>query len=400
MYPDLTKTALASLLGSSPRPRELASFLEKNAPWLFAKNFDEFYEPYRSKGRKLRLAHQPNFLPSIAIADQFAYGEHLAEKYDISFEYLSMDYDACQNERYRTGYLFRTRGHSLISEKLRLPCQRNTLILRQPLAKEDWLSRARNKIISCRGSLSSNETGKKKELSDHDVFGDIERAFFRSESQVEANQKLIEDLVSFTSPIVSGSQRLKESSDSLAAIFRQSADINRLMIDAIELMGLSRPHDEEFCPMWYVGRDGRRLEVRYKMGGYYEVVGSSGSTNRTLQFSSSSLLELSQAGKIIPRIVADDLLDAVDGRFDLGIAYLSGIEHYVFSAVVAVGLGVKLMPEFFSTIEKLPSELKCFHKVPPNNMISAHFAMDAFGYDPSYAVLSPMVRCTPCNRVL
>jgi hypothetical protein len=65
---------------------------------------------------------------------------------------------------------------------------------------------------------------------------------------------------------------------------------------------------------------------------------------------STDVGSLAASGKLIPRVLADDLLDTFAWNHRAGFSYRGGLEHYVFAAIVAHRLQLSPLPEFLSHV--------------------------------------------------
>jgi hypothetical protein len=57
---------------------------------------------------------------------------------------------------------------------------------------------------------------------------------------------------------------------------------------------------------------------------------------------------------VIPRVIWDDLLDGFAWGHIAGCSYPGGIEHYIFTACVALQMGLSPLPEYFSQSSRVP----------------------------------------------
>lgn len=333
---------------------------------------------YASGNRpSVRVAHQPNFLPSVNVAGQAVVCASLADSmpgHPVQV-FLVIDYDVNTDRRYRHATLPSISSH-LGYHSISTPLEKrykDTLIFGEPKPTSDDL----NQILDLLHTYTANDhfyirqkiaysRHSRHDIAQHEaeIREHLEISFNYGRTLAEANaiflSRFVNLILGIPTIFVPGSEALEGLKDHIKYLWSMSGkyyeacdkvakELRNIGIN-ISASLIPEPHA---APFWIpCDKDFSRIRMhwtdqRSRTKARGTCIRCKSTVDVTLKSLDSFSSNVSRA-MLIPRVVWDDLLDGFAWGHRAGCSYRGGLEHYLFTAGVAAEMGLPALPEFLS----------------------------------------------------
>ena len=343
----------------------------------YTRSVQEQIEEYNlGRKRTLRVAHQPNFLPSVNVVGQAAVSSALAERLPQkpAQVFLVIDYDVNTDRRYRHALLpsmSSHRGYHSISVPL-ADSHKDTFIFSERKPDDDDICQ----LLDLLHTYTSSEHAIIRQLCGYSALTRYERnkredsirdhvvtSFRRGATLAEANAIFLSRFVNLDLGLptifIPGSLALEGLVDHISYLWSLGGplyDACHQVASELEDMGVtvspSLVPDEDVAPFWTsCSRDAARIRMYWTDRYRTKAKGSCNRCKADVVVTPKSLgdfLGKPSRAALIPRVLWDDLLDSFAWRHVAGCSYRGGLEHYLFTARLAGLMGLAPLPEFLS----------------------------------------------------
>lgn len=318
------------------------------------------------------VSHQPNFLANLNVAMQPVLANKLAQAIgaETGQIFTLLDYDSATDRRYR---------HALLpSPVLRYgyysatpsppPAARSLLMLGEPKPNQDSLKKmiVMIKQVSLHDAAFMGKYGLKSAVTSDNLRRGLERleeclmeAWTLSSSLSELNailmSKILNVWLGLPTIFVEGHRALRLMAEHFQYLWdhsRMIASASRGVAAILEEAGLSVRRglvpDPLWVPFWGVCSRRHRFLLTWTSSRSLTAEGRCSECDSFMRIKRSYVRRATTSGRLIPKVVTDDLLDHIAWSNSAVCGYRGGREHYVFSAMVADRLGLKQLPTFLS----------------------------------------------------
>lgn len=370
-----------ALRGEAPGIRAL---VERYAPWLAAESLIDFCEwirepeegrphdspdPIRVTSHRIRFAHQPNFLPSINVSLQPLLTRELASITKSEPLWFVVDYDLRTNRRYRHALLpsLHSRDGASVLTAMPLHGVMDELMYLDPPGATWWVHRLVAQVSSVTLRDASETLGRSSsdfaelKLRLDRMLELIRLAYNESRSFAESNIFLWQRVIGWSSDnsLVQGHKALLQASAHMRYLYERRNDVHHAAEQALADLaaaglpvGRSLLNSAQSIPFWLLCECSRRTAVSDIDRGV-SLATCPGCRRRTWIRSPKSFERLVESGRILPRVLADNLLDRLAWNFRAGCLYAGAAEHYLYSCIVGSALGISPVPEYISQANSL-----------------------------------------------
>jgi hypothetical protein len=372
---------------------------------------------FRAGNPAVRVAHQPNFLPSLNVAGQAAVSVKMAHLLPNapSQVFFLLDYDVNTDRRYRHALLpslsSRDGQHTLSAPPTSQ--QRPRLSYTEAAPDQAFLNRliellheystqdlALIRKTQFQSSFNRRELAGKSSI----VAGHLRFAFGKAATLAEANSMFLSRIVNLELGLptifLPGAQALLGITDHVLYLWERVNEYYEACDAAIQINDegderaekySGRPSDRSLAPFWApCAADGSRVALHWDDDRYGAAVGICPACSRRMRITSRTVSAGSQDGRhpvVIPRVIWDDLLDGFAWNYVAGCSYRGGREHYRLATRVAALMRLPLLPEFFSHAaeSKVPTTYRhiaeqctkiqrCGYPSPPDETAMGHIS--------------------------
>lgn len=314
----------------------------------------------------MRVAHQPNFMVSGTVAVQLSIARRFRSQLSGACVLEVIDYGDCWDKRFRHAYLpshFSSRGYVVIPGPAHNDCER--LINKQQISGLGWLEDAIQKLdsVSIRhmrqaGDSWEAKTGRQRLRSIVQV---LRNSYREGSSESDCTLQTWWALgIERPDLIKSGAAALPLLADHMTYLWTRTPEIVRQYTAALKMLhaaGASitdpRRHLGE-VPFWFICDCGARRSMSFSGTSPASLVSNCRRCDRGSGpniISENEFRRFATEGRIVPRILIDDLLDGMGWTYSIGCSYAGGISHYIVSAITAGLCRLPVLPEFFSRVE-------------------------------------------------
>ena len=327
---------------------------------------------YQTGSYSLGISHQPNFLPSLNVAMQPVVLNGIANilggKSSQLFSLL--DYDVASDRRYRhaifpspilrDGYYSASirRSHDsrflLMSREIRP----SRLAIEQVMTMIEQISfqdAAMIRKLRLEGSAGIDAMRQRLAMI-RDYLTD---AWAQSSRLSQMNSMLLSKIINvqFEMPIafVEGHRVLRLMGEHCEYLWNRCRLLVaecRAVAGALEDSGLTVRRalvpDVTWVPFWGVCPRGHRVSLHWTSVLSLMATGRCGVCDVTLRISRHNVGHAVSSGSLIPKVMTDNLLDRMAWGHLAMCGYRGGLEHSIFSTMVADRLGLRSLPEFLS----------------------------------------------------
>lgn len=322
----------------------------------------------------LRSSYQPNIFPALNIVSLPILLSQLAgylnrEKTSAPHPqvFFLLDYDIASDNRFRVAHFpsrMAKNGYWTIAIQGTKPFS-NKAMFSIPPPNLQWLDDVFSQVhahVLQELVVSSDSHIRRRKLEDNIDFcrGLAELSLQHSKSLTEFNSFFISLLVNrhwnLPTIFMPGHEALKRCDDHFIFLWDLSTDIYKAKIKAAELMDAygfsvreSLIGSQNQLNFWMICECGERLPVNGEDEQHENITALCMECGRTYKYRKNQKMafrELVHDGRVMPRIVADNLFDTVAWGFSAGVSYVGSAEHYLFTAMVASQLGIRPLPEF------------------------------------------------------
>jgi hypothetical protein len=240
-----------------------------------------------------------------------------------------------------------------------------------PLPSHDWLTSVFNRLwshIEKEFLIGVQGSNKREELLHHSnlCFRMAQDALNKADSMVAFNANFISLLINqyWSLPVVfiPGHQALTLAADHFEFLWDSAGEIFRAKNEAAELLaGYGLPPkpaligSEMLMDFWFWCHCGQRLPVLSRDSCFTTITAECEKCQLKYSYTKHQRVafrNLVRDGRVFPRVVADNLFDRIAWGFYAGAGYVGSAEHYLFSGMVALRLGLAPLPEFLWSAEQ------------------------------------------------
>lgn len=329
-----------------------------------------------SGARIIRAAHQPNILPYMGVLGQLflldAVAVHGQQEYSASCcqMFFIVDHDSAGDKRFRVSR-FPSARHRDGSAALRYPLEhaayeRMNLAIEKPPATllNEWLSEVRritvDEVRLLRRMGIHEHTRGQVDMTLEVIDSELVEAWRRSSNLSEFNAIFLSRLTNLYWELPTIFLPLSASLPSMHPYVEYLVELYPDLVSAFQRrtrqfrdVGLEFPISSsvnlELLPFWFVCTSCRsRVPLRAVSPPRLIAKGRCPSCFVEYSFDLGSYaapdLDGFQ-GKIVPRVLLDNLLDLIGIGISGGVGYIGGAEHVLASALIASDLGWRTVPE-------------------------------------------------------
>lgn len=326
----------------------------------------------------LRCTHQPNLFPSLNVLSQSVAVSQLAQHLQPAMSlppvqvFFLLDYDVAGDSRFRVAHFPSPKSRDGFLA-IRIPFSRdydNQPMFSLPRPSSEWLELVFSQLRALvdqefvtfvdtandRGQLQHNLT------RCHEIAQDALRT---ADTLTEFNSTFISLLSNlyWELPLIfiPGHQALRMVVDHFEFLWDATGEIFRAKIEAAELLAVygfpvksSLIGSRTLLNFWFLCHCGERLPVISKDSSFTTITARCEKCGNEYQYTKQrreSFRDLVREGRVLPRVVADNLFDVVAWNFHAGGNYVGSAEHYLFSIMVALRLGLTPLPEFLWSVK-------------------------------------------------
>jgi len=377
----LNKPPLSSIIADCPPPlpRHNLAQVAGSFHQCIKTNTDNVVhamESFEDGQEVLRCSYQPNVFPALTIVSLPILLSQLADYLYINREkpsttypqvFFLLDYDVASDNRFRVAHFpsqATKNGYWTIAIQDVKPFSNKTMFSVPPPSPQ-WLDDVFSQIhthMLQEIAVTSNSLISRRKLEDNiDFCRELARLSLQhSKSFTEFNSFFISLLINrywcLPTIFIPGHEVLKKCDDHFIFLWDSSADIYKAKIKAAELMDEygflvrgSLIGSQSQLNFWIICECGERLAVNSEDIKYKTITAQCLECGRTYQYKKNQQMvfrELVRDGRVMPRIVADNIFDTIAWGFSAGVSYVGAAEHYLFTAMVESQLGIKPLPEF------------------------------------------------------
>jgi hypothetical protein len=327
-------------------------------------------EAYGRGVTSVRVAHQANWLPSVNVVAQPKILDTLTRLTNTNSAqlFVILDYDAQSDRRYRHAHFpspSHIKGYASLSVPHRFsngdgvmfteyepPVQSISdfgVRLRAIVHQDSALAR-RHGIRFSKYRLDRNITTLESELQfareNADLLSDMNAIYL---------SRVVNLCFGLPIAFVKGREALPLLAAHMEYLWIRAHELSAIRHKAAQLMeelGLSvspsMVGEVDLVPFWIRCDCGRRVPLYWTANRSLIAVGSCSKCELYYRVGTKEFRRLADGGVVIPRILIDDLLDGFAWNHQIGSSYQGGIQHYVFSTIVATMFGLRALPEFLS----------------------------------------------------
>lgn len=297
---------------------------------------------YERSAPCVRVAHQPNFLPAVNVIAQAAVCNALNGLLGGAYAevFFLVDYDLNDDRRYRRATLpslhSRTGTWTASAPPPRVPAAWMTredapamrFVNQLEVNVRRWASQ---QISSLPRSAGRAGLRRRAEENLTTIVGALEKAAANARDLADFNaiflSWIVNEVLGLPTLFISGTAALPQIAGHIEALWHARAALSRAA---------------GVAPLWRRCTCGGRLAPD-------ETIPCCGNCGADARVDDANVGSLAGGGDLIPRIVADDLLDGVAWGNIAGCDYRGGLPHYARSALAARRLGLRPLPMFLST---------------------------------------------------
>jgi len=333
-------------------------------------------DDYTSGRPSMRIAHQPNFLPSLNVTGQAAVCESIAKLQPSNpvQVFLIVDYDLNNDRRYRHAMIPSLSSHTGYASLCAPPLRKDEAVLifgeKKPSEKDlpqliqplhDHTAHDLAIIRQVCGVTESNRyrlAERQAIIREHLLFS-LRNGTTLADVNSIFLSRVANLLLGLPTIFVPGSLALRALTEHLEYLWSISGLYNHACRKvAAELEGIgviissSLVLAENVAPFWVVcAHDSSRIAMGWADWQRTKATGTCSRCHTYVEVTSRNIgdfLHGQERAKLIPRVVWDDLLDGFAWGHMGGCSYRGGLEHYMFTTAVAQRLGLTPLPEFLS----------------------------------------------------
>jgi hypothetical protein len=322
---------------------------------------------YKAGADCVRAAHQPNFLPATNIVGQAALIHRLTRQLGRGYSevFFLIDYDLNTDRRYRHASLPSVSARTGLRTFSAPPLGGSppSLMYLEPPPSEQFItevcSRLHDWVYQDAYQLRRTVPGLALQSSVRKAKETIEELLVHSakaaESLADFNAILLSQMVNrilgLPTLFLPGSRLLSVMADPIVSVWNSRAEISTAASKARRILNdLGLPTGspvQDMVPLWLICPCGNRIPI----------VGSSRRKSymaeckrcrRVNKIDDRSIFDHAKKSRIVPKVLADDLLDGLAWGNIAGCDYVGGIGHYVQSSLVADILGLRRLPVYLS----------------------------------------------------